>query len=169
MWCLEGRLSKKSVRHKQDATKKDETVDDTCKRRVWRNFQMRAPSTIAPMTPPTDAPTIVPTLTAMFVSKTFSCPTLSDVSPNLSSWPDLAAVFRRETTSVGLDGAPSMRTNANSTITLPAVTDTMTICFSGTERICDKPVTNAARRSDPSPKVLMDPVRVNTIFSCSSS
>ena len=32
-----------------------------------------------------------------------------------------------------------------------------------------KPETNAVRRSDPSPKVSMDPVRVITIFSCSSA
>ena len=32
-----------------------------------------------------------------------------------------------------------------------------------------KPDTNAARRSDPSPKVSIDPVRVITIFSCSSA
>ncbi len=31
-----------------------------------------------------------------------------------------------------------------------------------------KPDTKTVRRSDPSPKVPMDPVRVNTIFSCSS-
>ena len=32
-----------------------------------------------------------------------------------------------------------------------------------------KPDTKAVRRSNPSPKVSMDPVRVNTIFSCSSA
>jgi hypothetical protein len=52
---------------------------------------------------------------------------------------------------------------------ITAVTEIMTICFSEIARIEISPEKNAFRRSDPSPKVLMDPVRVNTIFSCSSS
>jgi hypothetical protein len=43
----------------------------------------------------------------------------------------------------------------------------MTICFSEIARMEIKPDTNAVRRSDPSPKVSIDPVSVNKILSCS--
>ena len=54
-------------------------------------------------------------------------------------------------------------------MTLPAVTEMMTICFSRILRIAAKPETNAVRRSDPSPNVLIFPVSLKIIVACSSA
>ncbi len=128
--------------------------------------------------PKSKAPSKLPSTTARIAtvlrdelpsSITLSWPTLIAVTPNLSSSPDVAAVFRRDTISLGLVCAPLTRRKANSTMTLPSVTDTMIICVSAIFRIAAKPETNAIRRSDPSPNVWIDPVSLIMICACSSA
>jgi hypothetical protein len=121
-----------------------------------------------PTRPPIDAPTITPIFTLLF-SNTESRPTVKSMTPNVSKSPDVAADMRRRTISFGLACAESKRRNPSSTITLPSVTEIMTICFSGILRILAKPETNAVRLSDPSPNKLIDPVSFRIIVSCSSA
>ena len=45
----------------------------------------------------------------------------------------------------------------------------MTIWFSEMRRTAARPDTNAARRAEPSPNVLMDPVSLRTTFGCSKA
>ncbi len=91
---------------------------------------MMAVNTIVPITPPTHAPAMTLALTDADVSllemKMVSCPTVNSVSPNWPNSPDAAALFRRETTSAGLGCAPPSRTNPNSMMTLPSVTEIIT-------------------------------------------
>ena len=86
--------------------------------------------------------------------------TFNPINPNWFRPPDAAALSRSETMSAGLGFPGPALTNPNSTIMLPEVTEIITMYFSLIPRTAARPDTNAARRAEPSPNSLIDPVSV---------